>query len=119
MYEYSVLLLTICQYKKTKIVVSDNKGTSGTLPDIAYHSVTLFCGHPIVADHLKLFVGLNVPDDDGAKVPGGVIAAARVVVPDANVLNFTKRPKNRKIVMIRGTCVLDVQFGCAANGLLQ
>ena len=49
-------------------------------------AIILLAGKPLVAHELKLLVGLQIPDDDGSAVPGGIVATSRVVVPNPEVL---------------------------------
>ena len=46
-----------------------------------YLSISLVNCQPVVDDELKLFVGLDVPDDDGCDEPGGVVLPPGVVMP--------------------------------------
>ncbi len=64
----------------------------------AHLSVVPLGPQPPVEYELEPLVCLHVPDDDGGAVPGGVVAAAGVVVPEAEVGQGAKGPAEGEIV---------------------
>lgn len=75
-------------------------------------SIVLLRSKPLVHDELELLVGLDVPDDDGAAEPGGVLAATRVVVPDMDVVQIAERPGKESV-----QCWTTADDGCLGISL--
>lgn len=60
-----------------------------------YLSISLLNSKPLVGHKLPGVIGLDIPDNNGGAVPGGVVATARVVMPDLDVVKVTQWPSTK------------------------
>ena len=65
-----------------------------SIPASIYLFLSFLASQPLVANKLKLFVSLDVSDGHRAAVPGGVVPAASVVVPNPQVAHVAQAPAN-------------------------